>query len=328
MRSLAAEMASMRTRRYYSAISARKTPALTRALTITAVATGGAGGAMLTLSANLTPPYAAATTPANLPERRDSQRHGDSSPSAKMWDYLRSRLKKTLRGLLWSLEMLLLWSPVVVSGAAVGVLCQLPLVPEETSSRFSKLWWAFLLKALARSGPTFISRTAQWVKDRQDRLPTQVCSNVRKLNACTRASCLTGGGSWRGLACGLGDEDRETVRVLFSAVMVGDGELAGSVIIERARDQRCTDPEAFCKDVNEAIQRARLGEAQAGELLARIFRLCLKYEVRLEPRVALKVIAVAVLEGLQRTLAPDCNMLTAALPSVLTAVPMKTAGAG
>lgn len=47
----------------------------------------------------------------------------------------------------------------------------------------------------------------------------------------------------------------------------------------QARDQRCTDPEAFCKDVNEAIQRARLGEAQAGELLARIFRLCLKYEV-------------------------------------------------
>lgn len=46
---------------------------------------------------------------------------------------------------------------------------------------------------------------------------------------------MTGGGSWRGLACGLGDEDRETVRVLFSAVMVGDGELAGSVIIERVR---------------------------------------------------------------------------------------------
>lgn len=160
MRSLAAEMASMRTRRYQSAVSARKAPASTRALTITANATGGAGGAMLmlTLSASSTLPHAAATTPTNLPERRDSQRHGDSSPSAKMWDYLRSRLKKTLRRLLWSLEMLLLWSPVVVSGAAVGVLCQLPLVPEETSSRFSKLWWAFLLKALARSGPTFISK--------------------------------------------------------------------------------------------------------------------------------------------------------------------------
>ncbi|CAN0085341.1 unnamed protein product, partial [Ectocarpus fasciculatus] len=172
-------------------------------------------------------------------------------------------------------------------------------------------------------------KTAQWVSDRQNRLPTQVCNNVRKLNACTRASCLTGGASWRGLACGLGDEDRETVHVLFSAVMVGDGELAGSVIIERARDQRCTDPEAFCKDVDEAIQRARVGEAQAGELLARIFRLCWKYEVRLEPRVALKVIAVAVLEGLRRTLGPDCSILTASLPSMLTAVPMKTAaGAG
>ncbi|CAB1096510.1 unnamed protein product [Ectocarpus sp. CCAP 1310/34] len=310
MRSLPAEMASMTTRRYHSAISARKTPALTRALTITAVATGGAGGTMLTLSANLTPPCAAATTPANLPERRDSQRHGDSSSSAMMWDYLRSRLTKTLRGLLWSsLEMLLLWSPVVVSGAVVGMLCQLPLVPEETSSRFSMLWWTFLLKALARSGPTFVSRVSFFfMKPRVEN-----AEMFRPSRMYLRRT---------------GFRHRETVRVLFSAVMVGDGELAGSVVIERASEHRCTDPEAFCKGVNEAIQRARLGEAQAEEMLARIFRLCLKYEVRLEPRVALEVIAVAALEGLRRTLAPDCNLPTASLPSVLTAVPMKTAGAG
>ncbi|CAM9821160.1 unnamed protein product [Ectocarpus sp. 4 AP-2014] len=120
----------------------------------------------------------------------------------------------------------------------------------------------------------------------------------------------------------------ETVCSRYTRVTRAFRVSLGALCSSQARDHWCTDPEAFCNDGNEAIQRARLGEAQAGELLARVFRLCLKYEVRLEPRVALKVIAVAVLEGLRQTLAPDCNMLTAALPSVLTAVPMKTAGSG
>eukprot|EP00752_Nemacystus_decipiens_P017566 g15741.t1 len=102
---------------------------------------------------------------------------------------------------------------------------------------------------------------------------------------------------------------------------------AGALMIERAREQQCTDPEAFCASVNELVQRARsrglrLGQIQAGELLSTMFRLCVKHEVKLEPKFARILIAIAVLEGVGRSLDPDCNILAASLPVVLKATTM------
>lgn len=87
-----------------------------------------------------------------------------------------------------------------------------------------------------------------------------------------------------GIVCKLDEVDRENFCALFHAVVVGNGKLAGSLMIERAREQQCTDPEAFCAGVDELVQRARsrglrLGQIQAGELLSRMFRLCVKHEV-------------------------------------------------
>lgn len=87
-----------------------------------------------------------------------------------------------------------------------------------------------------------------------------------------------------GIVCKLDEVDRENFCALFRAVVVGDGQLAGSLMIERAKEQQCTDPEAFCAGVNDLVQRARsrglrLGQIQAGELLATMFRLCVKHEV-------------------------------------------------
>lgn len=44
------------------------------------------------------------------------------------------------------------------------------------------------------------------------------------------------------------------------------------------------DPQGFCEGVDDVVQSARsrglrLGQIQAGELLARMSRLCLKHEV-------------------------------------------------
>lgn len=87
-----------------------------------------------------------------------------------------------------------------------------------------------------------------------------------------------------GIVCKLDEVDRQNFCALFHAVVMGDGKRAGSLMIERAREQQCTDPEAFCAGVNELVQRARsrglrLGQIQAGELLSRMFRLCVKHEV-------------------------------------------------
>lgn len=87
-----------------------------------------------------------------------------------------------------------------------------------------------------------------------------------------------------GIVCKLDEVDRENFCALFHAVVVGDGNRAGALMIERAREQQCTDPEAFCAGVNELVQRARsrglrLGQIQAGELLSTMFRLCVEHEV-------------------------------------------------
>ncbi|CAM9851372.1 unnamed protein product, partial [Scytosiphon promiscuus] len=132
-----------------------------------------------------------------------------------------------------------------------------------------------------------------------------------------------------GIVCELDQHDRENFLDLFHAVVVGNGTLAGSLMIERARDGRCTDPEGFCEGVNELVQNARssglrLREIQAGELLERMFRLCMKHEVKLESKFARLLIAITILEGVGRSLDPNCNILNAALPVVLKAAQRKT----
>lgn len=63
----------------------------------------------------------------------------------------------------------------------------------------------------------------------------------------------------------------------------------------------------------------RLGQIQAGQLLTRIFGLCLQYEVKLESKFVSVVVAIAVLEGVGRSLDPDCNILQASVPVITQA---------
>ncbi|CAM9290423.1 unnamed protein product [Laminaria digitata] len=127
-----------------------------------------------------------------------------------------------------------------------------------------------------------------------------------------------------GIVCELDQHDRKNFIDLFYAVVVGDGKQAGRLMIERARDQQCTDPEGFCRGVDALVQKARsrglrLGQIQAGQLLTTMFALCVKHEVKLESKFTSVVIAIAVLEGVGRSLDPDCNILQASLPVVAKA---------
>ena len=89
-----------------------------------------------------------------------------------------------------------------------------------------------------------------------------------------------------GIVCELNEEDQLNLIDLFFAVVTGDGNLAGQLMIERARQEhQCIDPDGFCEGVDELVQKARsrglrLGQIQAGELLSTMFRLCVKHEVR------------------------------------------------
>ncbi|CAM9269164.1 unnamed protein product [Ectocarpus fasciculatus] len=519
----------MRARGCYHMLSLRRpSPALTRALTRRGAA--GAGGAICWQTAKISAARTHNTAgPMSLPERERCFRpiRADKSgadPPANVWDGIRARLARSLRRLLRALEILFLWSPVVVSGSVLTVLQRLPLVPKKTSKHLLDVWWAFVLNVITKSGPTFI-KAGQWVSTRRDTFPEQVCTQLGKLHSFTRTSTRAHGEgalqqafgvSWRqflaledeplgsgcvasvykghifagenagkvvavkvlhpgikktvqldlelmrqaaevlehvpflhlhwlslvecvdqfaslmemqmdlrqeaanlerftknfeddptilfpnpvypwvhesvltedflrgdpvsdffpskdlahkglqaflkmaflnnfvhgdlhpgnlmverredngeerlifldaGIVCELDEEDRRNFCDLFHAVVVGEGKRAGSLMVERARNQRCQDPDGFCEGVDEVVQRARssgmrLGEMQAGDLLGRIFRLCLKHEVKLESKFARTLIAIAVLEGVGRSLDPDLNLLTASLPVVLKATAM------
>ncbi|CAM9437900.1 unnamed protein product, partial [Sphacelaria rigidula] len=131
-----------------------------------------------------------------------------------------------------------------------------------------------------------------------------------------------------GIVSELDEGDRKNFVDLFYAIVVGDGKLAGRLMIERARNQRCKDPDRFCTEVDSLVQRARssglrLGQIQAGQLLTRMFSLCLHHEVKLESKFSSVVLAIAVLEGVGRSLDPDCNILEASLPVVARASTMQ-----
>ncbi|CAM9689021.1 unnamed protein product, partial [Phaeothamnion confervicola] len=127
-----------------------------------------------------------------------------------------------------------------------------------------------------------------------------------------------------GIVSELGPKDRRNFVDLFYAIVRGDGREAGRLMISRARDQRCKDPEAFQAAIEELVDGARardlrLGEVHVAELLRRVLALCCIHQVKLESKFAAVVVAIAVLEGVGRSLDPDLNILQAAGPALLKA---------
>ncbi|CAN0530145.1 unnamed protein product, partial [Ectocarpus sp. 12 AP-2014] len=110
-----------------------------------------------------------------------------ANPPANVCDGIRARLARSLRRLLRALEILFLWSPVVVSGSVLTVLHRLSLLPKETSTHLLDVWWTFMLNIITKSGPTFI-KAGQWASTRRDTFPEQVCTQLGELHRFTRTS--------------------------------------------------------------------------------------------------------------------------------------------
>ncbi|CAM9623866.1 unnamed protein product [Discosporangium mesarthrocarpum] len=124
-----------------------------------------------------------------------------------------------------------------------------------------------------------------------------------------------------GIVCRLGEEDRRNFVDLFHAVVIGDGKGAGMLMIQRARGQECSDPKGFCQEMDDLVQGARanrlcLGEVHVGDIIGSVLELCLRYQVKLEPRFVSVAVAIGILEGVGRSLDPECDILRASLPVV------------
>jgi aarF domain-containing kinase len=139
---------------------------------------------------------------------------------------------------------------------------------------------------------------------------------------------------------------------LFAAIVSGDGRGAGRLMLERARRSECRDPEAFVSSIAALVHTVtgleppeaagggafarlgplaslagglRLSTVQVGELLGQVLGLCCAHGVLLEQRFATVVCAIAVLEGVGRSLDPDLDILREAAPVVFAAAARKAA---
>jgi len=134
-----------------------------------------------------------------------------------------------------------------------------------------------------------------------------------------------------GLATSLRPNDRKNLRDLFKAVVLNDGYAAGELMVERARHERCTSlpggggKHAFATGVAEIVaefhdrrkQGLTLGAVRVGALLGKVLDLCRRYGVEIDPAMSSVVVSMLVLEGLGRSLDPDLNLMTAAVPFLL-----------
>ncbi len=132
-----------------------------------------------------------------------------------------------------------------------------------------------------------------------------------------------------GIATSLQQNDKKNLRDLFRAVVLNDGYSAGKLMVERARFERCTSipggKDKFASGVQDLVsefhdrrkQGLTLGAVKVGSLLARVLDLCRVYQVEIDPAMSSIVISMLVLEGLGRSLDPDLNLITTAIPFVV-----------
>jgi len=126
-----------------------------------------------------------------------------------------------------------------------------------------------------------------------------------------------------GIVTELTPQDRRNFVDLFYAIATGKGETAGRLMIERARDHQCEDPEGFSKGIARIVEEAtaghhlQLGKIRVGFLIQKVLALCIQYKVKLESNFASTLLAIGVLEGVGRSLDPDLDILMAATPVIL-----------
>lgn len=125
-----------------------------------------------------------------------------------------------------------------------------------------------------------------------------------------------------GLVVQLEERDRLNFLQLFRAIGQGDGAHAGELMLTRAREQRCSDPDAFREGMRELVTQARAGERGAfnlahlriGDVLLEVTRLVRIHQVQADPIFTTLVCSIAVLEGVGRTLDPTLDLFDVALP--------------
>ncbi|KAM4062833.1 ABC1 family protein [Hirsutella rhossiliensis] len=123
-----------------------------------------------------------------------------------------------------------------------------------------------------------------------------------------------------GLVTELSASNRENFLALFRAVAEFDGYKAGHLMCERCRQPDAVlDKEVFALKMQHLVLSVKsrtlaLGSVKIGDVLQQVLSMVRNHHVRLEGDFVNVVISILLLEGIGRSLNPDLDLLSSALP--------------
>ena len=130
-----------------------------------------------------------------------------------------------------------------------------------------------------------------------------------------------------GIIGSLQPQDQENLITLFDAVIKNEGYLVGQYMIDRSRYPESISlqqRELFAKDMEKLVSDVhqkglRSSKIDINQLLSNVLRLCYQYQVKLESRYAIIMLAMGIVEGLGRKVDPEIDLMSKAAPFVLKA---------
>ncbi|NUN13926.1 MAG: phosphotransferase [Myxococcales bacterium] len=120
-----------------------------------------------------------------------------------------------------------------------------------------------------------------------------------------------------GMVGRIDDRRRRALAELFFAITQNDGRTVARIMFEMSPTKHCSDYDAYESDVAAFIQNfysKSLGEIQVSLLIAQVFRIIRRHNIRCEPAFTLINVAFIVMEGLGKRLDPSMKMVEQTLP--------------
>ncbi|XP_005111035.1 uncharacterized aarF domain-containing protein kinase 2 [Aplysia californica] len=125
-----------------------------------------------------------------------------------------------------------------------------------------------------------------------------------------------------GITTSLEPEDRLKFMEVFTAVVKGDGVAVADLFLSKSAVNHCTDKNLFRTEMSQVVLKGRqnlssISKIKVAELMHEVFDVLSRHKIQLESSFATIILAIAMLEGLGRSLDPNLDLLQQARPIVL-----------
>ncbi|RUS89178.1 hypothetical protein EGW08_003057 [Elysia chlorotica] len=125
-----------------------------------------------------------------------------------------------------------------------------------------------------------------------------------------------------GITSSLEPEDKQKFQEVFTAVVKGEGETVADLFLAKSAVNFCEDPICFRKEMAQVVRDARqnlasISKIKVAEVMNAVFGVLSRHRIQLEANFATIILAMAMLEGLGRSLNPDLDLLEKARPVLL-----------